>query len=336
MLKTPGQYTIEYNWIFQLLNKNWNQIDKLSNAAIKLKIPFLVEAIRLYQETCEKVSKILVGFGHDEEAFSKLFEDNVLKQKKMDLKTTLHHFITLKGNIIIRQFGENGANNYEAQFIQTSHDIGNSHKRSDPKETSIKILPAGGPISIEEGSVAYPICLSGAEISQTLHQVLKQRKGITVINPHGAVNGNDPYFGFEISSENDYVRKAIPKCGTFEHTFSCVEVPRFGDKFVHDNFYSPNDSFPQRMESSREAMRKFMTENYFRNPTLQPGKKHFFIAVNRAVHIIMYRLLEANVNLSNVIIVAINYPDQFLFYSSDIKSMKRYFEAVFGIDSASA
>jgi len=181
---------------------------------------------------------------------------------------------------------------------------------------------------ISKTDMVYPICHEGINRSQILYFVLRELKKVmgadtnTVFLPHGAESGFDPHTGYENLNEDNFIQYVhgvadnnhwVNKC--FYEAFQEHKVPRFGDSKIDSTTLNPKNTIFSRKEwenlekKIRTQMHIYFSEKYFKCARTY---NHVFITFQRAVPIIIDRILEANKSytLENVTIVALPHFDE--------------------------
>lgn len=159
-------------------------------------------------------------------------------------------------------------------------------------------------VHLHVGDAVYPVCTGGSYRSQTLWAILKPLSDrILLFPPHAARVGWDPYTG---------VIKKTQSSGTsydaFAEYFGCEKAVRFG-----------NENTPEwrkiQASPTAEGIRR-ITEYYdthYFGPESRwqnnQGKRRIYIAFSHNAHVVLYRLLQTNDSLKNVVVIAIESDD---------------------------
>jgi HAD superfamily hydrolase (TIGR01509 family) len=180
-------------------------------------------------------------------------------------------------------------------------------------------------IRLNMGDAVYPICSGGWCRSQTLWAILKPfSHQIILFPPHAARLGWDPYNG-QINRYRNYAKEAV--YDEFSFYFGMEKSLRFG--FENSSKWEPMERYPS--SEGLQAITKFYNEYYYGPSSSwqgKQGKNRIYIAFSKNAHITLYRLNQANENLNNVTVIAIDSEDLIThppdYLQTTPRSMKSY------------
>lgn len=154
------------------------------------------------------------------------------------------------------------------------------------------------------GAYIYPICSAGACRSQALWGHLKKNFDgrITVFPPHAANRGWDPYNG-RINRDRNHPETAVEAAGFTQH-FGFEKARRAG--FENNDIWEAFGKSPG--QDQLQKIRDYYNKHYW-GGTSDGCTIRVYIAFMHNAHIALKRLDEANSDLKNVVVVALNVAD---------------------------
>lgn len=160
--------------------------------------------------------------------------------------------------------------------------------------TIIRMAGETAPFKLEVGDVIFPSCSGGNNRSQTLWGLLQvYRNAISLQSPHATRYGFDPYNG---GIDWQHI-KHIQKNDEFVQWAGQSKSIKFGWNFFKDwllkNEVTTNDL---------ALMTEYYDMHYF-NPNLPLGTRRIYISFAKNAHVHLYRLIQSNVSLDNVIVL---------------------------------
>ena len=179
-------------------------------------------------------------------------------------------------------------------------------------------VPLLARIPFTDSCYYIPVCHQGFNRSQILYVVLVdlcKRLGIDhteyVSKPHGALGGCDPHTAYtnlspydfyeylygdgthlSMSPEEDTDIQTKPLHTAFRDAFGRQKVPRVGDEIASAFDNLNNESNIEAMERERTHLNKYFTKEFYGKHDPQ-GRTRVFICFQRAVPVVMRRLLES-------------------------------------------
>ncbi|MFI5344261.1 MAG: hypothetical protein ACHQUC_08580 [Chlamydiales bacterium] len=157
--------------------------------------------------------------------------------------------------------------------------------------TSFQLLP---------GDVVFTACSSGGNRSQAVWKVLQScNQNITIMNPHAARGGYDPYNG-KLKRWRDPSIGGGGRSDGFKEWAGCDKVEKLGAEKFQEWFnkgYTP-ETF--------DEMTSYFDDQYYR--TSLPTKRRVYITFGENAHVHGERLRKTNDSLHNVVVLFFSFP----------------------------
>lgn len=159
-------------------------------------------------------------------------------------------------------------------------------------------------VHLHPNDAVYPVCTGGSYRSQTLWAILQPLADrILLFPPHAARVGWDPYTGSIKKTQSSGTA-----VDAFTEYFGFEKAIRFGNE--HTPAWRQIQASPT--EAGIKSISTFYDTHYFGPQSSwqnKQGTRRVYIAFSHNAHVVMYRLLQTNDSLKDVVIVAIESDD---------------------------
>jgi hypothetical protein len=151
---------------------------------------------------------------------------------------------------------------------------------------------------LAHGDMVFPACSGGNNRSQTLWNVLRPYTNkITLMPPHSTRYGFDPYNGRSNLRRSKHPHKNAHKNDKFILWAGVSKCKKIGwdvfAKWVSDETITP-ETLPTMLD--------YYNSHYY-NPNCPSGTRRVYITFTKNAHIHLYRLVQTNTSLENVVVL---------------------------------
>jgi hypothetical protein len=161
-------------------------------------------------------------------------------------------------------------------------------------------------IQLNKEDAVYPICSGGWCRSQSLWGFLRPYSDhIILFPPHAARVGWDPYNG-QVNRYRNYAAEL--EYDEFSGYFGLEKTLRFG--FENNEAWQAIEAMPTT--EGLQSITDYYNEHYFGPHSSwqgRQGKKRIYIAFAQNAHVVLLRLCQANEELNDVTVLAVNSED---------------------------
>lgn len=198
-------------------------------------------------------------------------------------------------------------------------------------------IQTSGTFHIPEGCKVLPVCEAGADRSGLLHDILKRRGGDYLLTePHGALEGVDPFFVFSLSAgqveEAIFEGKPFDADAEMSYQYSPLEsieekvfeevakhkrIKRYLEETIEENYPGLLEKVKNRDVAEAKRLRGLADELLYMD-MIHSKRPYCVLSFKKAVHVMLARLVEVaasepGVSLAKITIVPINSPDPINF-----------------------